>query len=1484
MTDIPDFAQLSPDDKRALLTRLLEQDAEVSDRSLLPQQRRLWFLHHLDDSVPWHAVTGLRFHGKLDLAALQQALSAVAERHEVLRSLFTDVNGRPVRTVQPVLGIRMPIFDADESSASAIVRRESWKPFDLSSGPLLRTLVIRRAPDDHTVVLITHLLVADQTSLRLLTQEVLDGYAALMDGDTPQAGVAIGFAAEVAEQLAWLDGAEAERDTAYWRDRMSGLVPLKLPTIRQRPAAKTFHAVSATAPLGSELAGAVTALGTQLATDRSVPLLTAYATLLGRLAGQHDLAVGLPAESPDGVERPAVHADNMVPVRIDFSVSDTFQDCVRATANAVRGAFEHGRLPFDAIVSAAAPQRDTSTTPLFQFAFRQAPPTPEAVPVPDAHVELVSPETGFVAYDLELSVQWTATDAVLRIDGNADLFDEAELSRLLTRLTALLAGAVTAPDAALKSTALVTADERTAALTTWNDTHREHAREKCLHQLVTESAGAAPDTVAVRCGSDTLTYAQLDSRSDRVARRLRELGVGPEAPVAVAIQRSVEAVIGLLGVLKSGGAYVPVDPAYPSERVQYVLSDSGAVAVVGAEAALALVATSSGTLPHVAVPDDDQPSQALPEVVTPGNLAYVIYTSGSTGRPKGVAVEHRQIVASTAARRALETAGLPERYLVLAPLTFDAAGGGLYWTLSRGGTVVLPTEAEVRDPRLLGKLIRAAEVTHFDGVPSQYSVLLESAAAGMPSLRCCILAGEALPPALVGEHFAHNSHVQLINEYGPTETTVWATMSACGEQHAEAASVPIGRPIANSGAYVLDEHLNPVPPLTAGELCLAGEGVTRGYLGQAATTAERFVPHPFPRHAGERIYRTGDRARWLPDGQLEFLGRVDNQVKIRGFRVELAEVENVLLRHPAVAEAVVTVHESTPGHPRLVAYIVPVLGRALPKGEVRAHVLATLPDYMTPSAIISLERMPLTSHGKVDRAALPAPDDLSAAEGGVQPRTQTEIQVAEIVTDILGLPRVSVTADFFELGGNSLLVARLVARLARGFETELSVDQIFRVPTVEGISDALDTQQRIAEGRISGSELYEQRLGELRDEIKLDPSVSPEGLPVADYLRPQHILVTGATGYLGSFLVVELIKRSDAIVHCLVRAADEDAGWERLVASLSEFRTWDETLRARIRLVVGDLSKPLLGMDRERFDYLAETVDAIHHSGALVNFTYPYEALRTINVLGTEQLLYLACHRKLKAFHFVSTMDVFIGAGAVRPYMEEDLDDLPAQLPTGYPRSKWVSEKLVSLARDRGVPVCIYRPWLIVGHQTTGAAHRTDYLFVSLKGFLELGILPSYNDVVNAVPVDYAAAAIAHISLQEESFGKYFNVGNLYPANMLKIYEWLDSFGYGMPVVEYEQAVNQAMEVGQDHALYPITPVIRTAPESHPMLRPEMYEAIDSSLECRNAIKALQGTGIECPPITEEFAHRCLEFMVEIGYLPAPERDGDVEGHEHAGV
>ena len=993
-----------------------------------------------------------------------------------------------------------------------------------------------------------------------------------------------------------------------------------------------------------------------------------------------------------------------------------------------------------------------------------------------------------------------------------------------------------------------------------------------LHQVVERQAGLTPDAAAVAWLDTELTYRELDAWSNRLARRLREAGAGPETPVAVIAERCVETVVGLLAVLKAGAAYVPIDPANPPQRFHYLMRDSGSRIVVTPERLGAAVPDGAWT---VVLCDRErltgETEQAPDCAAVPDSAAYVIYTSGSTGEPKGVVVTHRQIVHATLANRQFERDD-PAAFLLLISFSFDANAVGLYWTLTTGGQVVVPSPDELRDIRALRTLAARHRVTHLDCTPALYSLILSDDPGPLATLRCAIVGGEACPRDLVERHYALLPDCKLVNNYGPTEATVWATTATLAAAPDDpAADVPMGRTPAGVRTYVLDRAGQPVRDGEVGELYIAGAGVARGYHGRSGLTAAVFLPDPWAPVPGGRMYRTGDRARAAGDGSLVFHDRVDHQVKVRGFRIELGEVEQSLQAHPEVGEAVAAVRDLG-GTAVLAAWIAPPAGAAPPGPDgldrIREHLAARLPAHMVPTWLTAVEALPRNVAGKVDRAQLPNPPEPARPEGSGRPMTPLETEVAELVGAVLGVPDVGASDSIFDLGATSLHMSRLLLAIWSRFQVTVMLHNLFQLPTVAGIAQMVELgRQKELTGAVQ-TWSFEQ----LAAAAVLPDDVRADGLPPARWHDPRHIFLTGATGYLGAFLAKELLERTDATLWCLVRAATAEEGADRIRAAMQGYRIWDETFRERLRPVPGDLARPLFGLERARFDELAGAVDVIFHSGALVNFIYPYAAVKAPNVDGTEQVLRLATTATLKAVHHVSTIDVWLDTEHPRPFLE-DLRIVPRHVPEGYARSKLVAEELVYIARERGVPCSVYRPGMMVSHTETGATQLNDFLLIEIKGLLEFGVVPDVHYMFDAVPIDYPSRAIAHIAFRGEWLGRNFHLWNLHPIRVEQIFAWIRSFGYTLDEATFETVIQHLVTIDPGNAIFPLIPLFldeenRLMPDT---FDPDVVAATDLRSESANTLAALEGSGIACPPMTEDLAHRCFRYLVEVGFFPEPE-------------
>ncbi|MEW5929830.1 MAG: amino acid adenylation domain-containing protein, partial [Gemmatimonadota bacterium] len=1032
-------------------------------------QQRLWFIHRLEPESPaYNMPFPLRLRGRLDAAALRRALAEIVRRHETLRTTFVAEEGEPVQRVRPAGPVRLPLADLSglpperaEAEALRLAREEALRPFDLERGPLLRAALLRLDGAEHAALFTLHHVVGDGWSMEVLVRELAALYAAFSRGEpSPLPELPVQYADFAVWQRAQLAGETLESQLRWWRERLAGAPPLlELPTDRPRSSAAGARGAHRPLVLPPGTVRALRGVAGREGATMFMTLLAAWQCLLARWSGQDDVVVGTPIAGRTRRElEPLIgFFVNTLVLRADLSGDPSFRALLGRVRDGVLGAFAHQELPFERLVEELAPERSLAHTPLFQalFAYRSAAGAGGALRLPDLELAPLAGGGAEVAkFDLDLTLEEAGEELAGGLAYRAELFEAATAERMLGHFRALVEAVAAHPERPVSAVELLTEAER-GQLARWNDTARGYPGGR-VHDLFAAQAARTPDAVAVSWRGGRTSYAELDRRSARLANALRRRGVGPESRVGVCMARTPELLVALLGVLRAGGAYVPLDPAYPAGRLGHMLEDA-AIGLVLTEPELA------GRLPagaaRLLVPERErdglarEPDRAPESGVLPENLSHVIFTSGSTGRPKGVMIGHASVVVLLHWLR--ENVGDEERSSTLfsTSVSFDVSVAEVFGTLSWGGTLVLVENAL--------ELPSAAEpVVHACMVPTVAAELLRT--GGIPaSVRTLDLAGEPLPAGLARALYGLGHVERVRNLYGPTEDTTYST---CSPVERGAERVLVGRPLADARAYVLDGRLRPAPVGVPGELYLAGAGLARGYAARPELTAERFLPDPHA-EAGGRMYRTGDRARWLATGELEYLGRVDQQVKIRGFRIETGEVEAVLRAHPGVREAAVAAGDDPSGGRRLVGWVVPRGANAPDAAELRRWLAGSLPDYMVPSAFVPLERLPLTPSGKLDRRALPAPGTAAAgAEGYVAPRTPTGEVLAGIWAEALRVERVGAHDDFFELGGHSLLATRVVSQAREKLGVELPLRAVFEARTVAELAERVEALLREGAG------------------------------------------------------------------------------------------------------------------------------------------------------------------------------------------------------------------------------------------------------------------------------------------------------------------------------------------------------------------------------------------------------------------------------------
>ena len=1032
-------------------------------------QQRLWFLDQWNPGTAVYNIPViLHMTGPLHISALERSLQEILRRHESLRTTFAEEQGLAVQRFTAEVVLDMTTIDLshlpEEERKIETARRiteESKRPFDLVQGPLFRVRLLRSSDREHVLIASMHHIVTDGWSLGIFFHEFGLLYEAfLKDEASPLVPLPIQYADYAVWQRQWMQGEVLEQELKYWREQLHELAVLELPTDRPRPPMQSYQGNRLGFSLSPTLTQALKDLCRREGATLFMALLAAFQTQLHRYTRQEDIAVGTPIanRSREELEGLIGFFVNTQVMRTNLGGNPGFRELLGRVREVALGAYANQNVPFEKLVEELAPERDPGRNPLFQVMMVLQNAADSALKMPGLTIERSSVETGTAMFDLTLELEESAEGIAGSFEYNTDLFDEATVERMIGHFQTLLEGIVANPDGQIAGLSLLTDAERHQLLVEWNNTKTDYPKEACVHHLFEAEVERTPDAVAIVFEGQEFTYRELNARANQLAHYLKKRGVGPDVLVGICVERSIEMIVGLLGILKAGGAYVPLDAEYPRERLEFMVRDTGIQILLlqrrmaeSFPVAITELVCLDTDWPKISSESEQNPISGSKST----NLAYVMYTSGSTGIPKGVEIPHQGIV-----RLVMNTgyAGFNsnERYLHLATIAFDASTFELWGPLLHGACCVL-YPVETPSPDRLKEIIRTDRISTLLLTTSLFNMVINEAPQTLQGASQLLIGGEQLSSPHINRAQIELAGIRIINAYGPTESTTITCCYAIPEGLASDAILPIGRPIANTQVYILDNNLEPLPIGIPGELHIGGDGLARGYLNRPELTAEKFIPDPFSTETGARLYKTGDLTRYRVDGNIEFLGRIDNQIKIRGFRIELGEIEAVLCLHPGIGEAAVVAQEDALGDKSLIAYVVPKTKDAEPisQSELRQFLKQRLPEYMVPSIFVTLDAMKLTSSGKVDRRALPAPDRLrSDLEGSfVSPRTPVEEALAEIWADVLGLKKIGIRDSFFELGGHSLRATQVISHLRRVFGIDLPLRRLFESPTVESLAE-----------------------------------------------------------------------------------------------------------------------------------------------------------------------------------------------------------------------------------------------------------------------------------------------------------------------------------------------------------------------------------------------------------------------------------------------
>lgn len=1497
-----------------LLDRLGEAALDVSAipthtaeefHPLTHNQLAMWFLNELmPEGVSFNVSGAVRLLGDLDQAALRRAFANVQARHPALRTTFHIKDGQPAQKVHSHFSLPFEEENASgwsEEHLQSRLERLAFRSFDLEHEPGFRVVLFKRSEQETILLLAVHHIITDFWSMTMFASELMAFYVSEQTGIPPDLPDPRAAYADFAHwRNAYLTGPEGERHWEYWKNQLSGELPvLNLPVDRARKPVQSFRGETQHLRIDAELTQRIKALASSSGATLYATLLASFQTLLHRYTGQHDILTGSAMAGrthPDLAEVMGYFV-NPVAMRTNFANAVSFNDVLEQVRGHVLDALDHQEYPPALLAERlGVSHRDASRPPLFEttFIFEKAHVAgmgdlnAVALGIPGVHIPIgggLTLETMSLLqqpsqFDLTLMMAETGDGISAAFIYNPDLFDAETIARIAGHFNNLLEEIAAAPDQPLATIPLLTQPER-ILIDQANATEADYPRDRCVYDLIDEQVRRTPDAIAVQFRDQRLTYKELDQRAGDVAAVLAAQGFEAGTLVGIFINRSLEMLVGLMGILKAGGGYLPLDPSYPSERLAYMLEDSGAPVVLTLSSLLAELPQNNAQI--VCIDNLDQykkstgkkrrkKSAARPK---PDDVAYVIYTSGSTGKPKGVRIHQQAVVNLLCCMKQVLGINPDSILLGVTTLSFDIAVADLILPFTAGARLVIAAQDVVADGNLLAQTLTDSHATFMQATPATWRILIEAGWKGKEQLTI-VSTGEALTNDLADQLLPRGS--ELWNLYGPTETTVWSTMYKVPSDNKRGVSniVPIGMPVANTQIYILDSKLQPVPVGVIGDLYIGGDGVSSGYLNRPELTAERFIENPFK--PSSTIYKTGDLARYLPDGNIEYFGRSDHQVKIRGFRIEIGEVESALASHSDVRQVVVVARQERSSEASLVAYVVPEsAGKEADANQLRAFLRTKLPEYMIPASFVFLDAMPLTPNGKVDRKALPvlSQDQMATRAEYVAPRTEQERAIAAICAEVLNLERVGVHDNFFDLGGNSLIATRLIFQLQEHFQVRLPLVRLFESPTIEGLALA------IADARTMpmAEDMYGTvTLDQLKNDVVLDEAINGNGIRRAE-AAPKRILITGVTGFLGAYLLKGLLDKTDAQISCLIRAENAAEGLRRLKGNLEYYQLWEDAFAARLHILPGDLDRPRFGLSETDFESLAEELDVIYHNGAMVNFVYPYHALKSVNVDSTHEILRLAGMKKLKPVHFVSSVSVFM-KGDLRErgicYENANLEEVGVPF-GGYGQSKWVAEGLMHAAAQRGIPMTIFRPDNILGDRRNGILNTNDMTYSLVRAIFKMGAVPDIEIMGSVVPVDFVSDAILHLSMQPGSLGKTFHLSTLEQSNFIDIFEMVSEKGVPirqLPLDEWKTDYYNLAKQFPDETFHAFLPLVNQAGRDRLSL---------PRLDLTNTVSGLQGSSIKIPSVDSGLVDTYLKYFIRSGLIPPAGRDGESVGEINGG-
>jgi amino acid adenylation domain-containing protein/thioester reductase-like protein len=1371
-------------------------------------QMRLWYFTKTTACAQtYNILSTIMFSKNVDIMALRKALVKLFTLNEVFKTSFVENQGEVHIKLHETVSCDIPIVDCQsKEEIQAEIEKEKNHIFDLNQLPLFRCKLLLSEEHGVTLLFNIHHIIFDGWSLDVFMRELGEIYAAIVQNNPLQLSVKpIEFKDLALSQKNWEKAGLFNEQMTYWQRKLFKPLPiLELPTDYRRPTVAGFEGDAVRFDLPTHLVAITKKLAATNKSSLFSLFLSVYYILLNRVTHQNDLIVSSPIanRTQQELEQLIGLCANVVAYRAQFHDEMSFDELLKAVNEDVINTQENQDVPLDIIVNQLQTSRDTSRNPVFQtmFVLQNGFKLENQWSETQVNYQIIEEHTKTSKFDITLILYDNSNEDKISgyFEFNTGLFAKETIERYVQYFINILHSIAENAQRTIDNIPLLPSAEYTQLTQHWNQTGNQYHHET-VHRAFEQQVDAAPTHIAVVFQHEKLTYHELNTRANQLASYIRKqyqsIAKQPLAPdtfIGLCIDRSVDMIIGMLAILKAGAAYLPLDPGYPQDRLTYMLNDAGVKMILSKQALIEKCNFLKSAHTHIICIDTKKPEIERENPVNlsvetkPTDLAYIIYTSGSTGLPKGVMIEHKGVPNLAYARRDIFHINQQSRILHFASINFDSAVCEIFETLLNGASLYIVSEEQRSSPEKLLDFMQTHQITFTTLPPALLRILPRRE---LPMLQDLAFAGDICDQETI-EYWSQNR--RFYNLYGPTETTVCATASLL-EQGAP--SNRIGKPLSNFKVFVLDKDLSPVPVGVFGELYIGGIGLARGYLNRPDLTVERFIVNPFSDDPAERIYKTGDVVRWRQDGEIEFIGRSDFQIQIRGFRVELGEIEEILSQHHAIKQVAVTTFGEDITK-QLVAYFSQHNTlEHVPVDDLRKYLQSKLPDYMVPSAFIRIDKMPLSPSGKIDKKALPQLDEamVVAQNHFVAPRTETESKLVHIWGDLFNHQKIGVRDNFFDFGGNSLLSIRMLARVKEVLGREISLAKFFQHPTIEGLAD-------LVAGHDQGLDRVAAILGDAEEQVVMHRVTYPAQTEV------RHILLTGANGFLGVYLLESLLNETEADIYCVIRAKDLSQAKEKLNAALIKFSIIKALDNSRVHIILGDLSREKLGMDAEQWRFLEETIDVVYHNGALVNHIYDYQILKSTNVGSTKELLRLCATQKPKSFHFIST-------GAAASQFDEQgvaLEAGPGNKPLmdiGYILSKWVAEKIIYRAAEQGLKVAIYRPGNITGHSKTGEMNfENNHSLMLLKSCVQLGVAPKWQAILEMTPVDILSCGIIKLSLRADLANKQaYNMGNPNGFSWAEYFALVNKQGFQLKLISPEEWRDQYIKhIAEDNALYPL--------------------------------------------------------------------------------